>query len=159
MTDDDYDHHSFVMPDPFGGRASLHLEGSFRRGGTMQLDVDGRAVDFIPLPRTQWAALALLEQSVLKSSTIGWFFTSDQLATALARQNVIELNDPQIAIRIMYRLRKSLNESSAADLFSTSGTNSPQDSFATRLIRTWKVRGYRISLPASRVALELSDED
>ncbi|MFO0870527.1 MAG: hypothetical protein U0935_16490 [Pirellulales bacterium] len=171
---DDHDHHSFATPDPFGGRVSLHLAGSFRRSGTMQLDVDGRLVDFLPLPRKQWATLALLVQSVLKSSTIGSFFTSDQLATALERQNIIEWNDPQIAIRIMYRLRETLNRLSAANLLFPSDTTSTQGSpiqdnptqgspiqgsFATRLIRTWKVRGYRISLPASRLSLELYDED
>jgi len=153
--------HEHIAPnllDPFEGRLSLHLVGSFRRGGTLRVEMDGRVTDFITLPRKQWAALAVLVQSVLESTALGSFLDSDRLATVLAKREVISLNDPPVAIRIVYRLRKTLNKLSAARLLLADPVDRPPD-FATQLIPTWRALGYRLSLPAARVSLEVPENE
>ncbi len=136
---------------------AIRVIGRFGAAGKVEFTLAGQLVDAVQLPKGEWAVFAILAAAArgAPDHSIEAYISSKQLATRLRKRNIIEVDDPQIAIRAVARLRKRLGRLEIARLLFEIGVKENPDDFAKLLIERNHLFGYRINLSPDDLYLEI----
>jgi hypothetical protein len=138
---------------------SIRVSGRFGLAGKIEFTVSGESAGDVLLPKVQWAALAVLALAASKAPahSIDAFVSSAQLARQLFHWKIVEIDDPQNAIRTVFRLRKRLSQLAIAGLFAERGRVESQKEFAELLIQRNNLLGYRLNVHPDQLKVDIAD--
>jgi hypothetical protein len=124
--------------------------GRWRKGGVVEVYLDGQLIEAITLPAAEWSLAALLIDAGIRSAGASWgraFMTASDLARGLHQRSRRGNSDPANVPRFVWRLRKSIANRMSGRL------ENPKD-WSKRLIEHHRSFGYRVSLPPENLHLE-----
>ena len=137
---------------------SVRVSGRFDFPGKIEFNLAGDNAGDIVLPKVQWAAAVLLAQraSVAPVKSIDAFVSSANLAKQLFDSKIVEVDDPQNAIRTIFRLRKGLAELGIAGLFAERGRVKTRKEFAELLVQRHNLLGYRLNVHPDQLKVDVT---
>lgn len=137
---------------------SIRVSGRIGLAGKIEFILAGENAGDVLLPKVQWAALATLALTASKTpvNSIDAFVSSASLASQLFRWNIVEIADPQNAIRTIFRLRKRLAQLAIAGLFAERGRVESPKEFAELLVQRNNLLGYRLNVHPDQLKVDIA---
>lgn len=156
--DDDDAMPELPLPYRVDPRLQIWVRGRWRKGGVIEFYVDDRFVDLIDLPPAKWCLVGLLVHAARSAS---WsraraFLSAAELSRELAKRTGRGNADPGNLVRTIHKLRSMLGASAVRKSLAKSALTPLE--FGNELIEYHDYLGYRISLPAENLHLEVVDE-
>lgn len=143
--------------DPFRGNLELQISGH-RVAGMLDFALSGASAGPESIPQKPWQTFLILARFAKRYSNPSAYVPATELALLLNAQGVLESAVSADATKLIYRLRRHLNQLGIAEVLVTTGYLSNAADFGKTLIQRKRNLGYRLALPHGNLTIDL-DED